>query len=135
MLARLGALFTSFTVTLNVFVADNGVWASSETTTVIAYAPGPCASEGVQVITPVVGFMVMPVGGATRLKVNAVPASGSVAVFVTINVVNSLTVRSAGTVNVGALLVLRVRTRFVSLSTEIAKICPPRSLLKPVWTI
>src|SRR6266403_661790 len=118
MLARPGALLTSFTVTLNVFVALNGVCASSETTTVTAYAPGPCASEGVHVITPVVGLMVIPGGGATRLKVNAVPASGPVAVLVPINVVHSLTVRSSGTVNVGALLVLSVCTFYETATTE-----------------
>src|SRR4051812_16372915 len=89
---RLGALFTSFTVTLKVLVVLNGVWASSLTTTAIVYEPGPWASEGVQVMTPVAGLMVIPDGGEARLKVSVVAGSGSVAELVTVSVTNSFSV-------------------------------------------
>src|SRR5580765_6130837 len=102
--ARLGARFTSLTVTLNVLVVLMGVCASSETTTFMVNEPGPWASEGVQAITPVVGLMVIPEGGAARLKVRIEPGSGSVAVLVTVKVVSSSMVWSEGTVITGAML-------------------------------
>src|SRR5215475_6396177 len=65
---RLGALFTSFTVTVKLLVELSGGDPSSVTTTVIVLTLGPCDSPGVQVIAPVSATIVIPFGGARRLK-------------------------------------------------------------------
>src|SRR5439155_1369766 len=76
----------------------------SVTFTVIRLVLGPWASVGVQVSTPVLGFTFTPAGPDTRLKVNVFAGrSVSLAVFVTIRVLSSATVRSVGTVSTGAL--------------------------------
>src|SRR5688572_25044824 len=59
-----GAVFTSLTATENVRVANCAAAPLSVTRTVTVYWPGPCASVGVHVKTPVVGLMTAP-GGAT----------------------------------------------------------------------
>src|SRR3989441_161213 len=65
---------------------------------------GPWASVGVQVSTPLLGSRFTPVGADTKLKVNVFAGrSASLAVFVTVSVLSSVTVRSVGTVSTGAL--------------------------------
>jgi len=59
-----GAVFTSVTTTVNVFVALICGKPLSVTTVVIRLVPGPCASVGVQVITPLV--LIARPGGALR---------------------------------------------------------------------
>src|SRR5712675_2270373 len=51
-----GALLASLTVTAKLLVALIGGTPSSVTTVVIVYRPGPCASLGVQRITPLVSM-------------------------------------------------------------------------------
>src|SRR5438094_202700 len=60
-----GGLFTSVTMTLKAFVALILGTPSSITTVVIVFVLGPCASLGVQVITPLPSMLV-PVGGFTN---------------------------------------------------------------------
>src|SRR6185369_11787778 len=60
---RTGALFTSRTKTVKVFVALS--CALSVTIVVKTLVPGPCASEGIQVIMPF-PLIVAPAGGLTR---------------------------------------------------------------------
>src|SRR5690349_1303568 len=59
---RDGALFTSFTITTNVLVVLSAGEPSSVTTTSTRLLLGPCASVGVQLMIPVSGVMVIPVG-------------------------------------------------------------------------
>jgi hypothetical protein len=47
-----GGLFTSVTVTIKLFVALSGGVPLSVTRAVITFVLGPCASDGVHVITP-----------------------------------------------------------------------------------
>ena len=49
---NVGALFTSVTTTVKLFVALRGGVPLSVARVVIKFVPGPCASEGVHVITP-----------------------------------------------------------------------------------
>src|SRR5438552_3484491 len=73
---------------------------------------GPCASVGVQLIAPLAGLMVMPAGELTKAKVKLLAGrSASVAVALTLSVVCSVIVWSAGTVNTGA--------RFTSLTVTV----------------
>src|SRR5205814_2858831 len=70
------------------------------------------ASLGVQVSTPLLGSRFTPVGAETKLKVNVFTGrSESLAVFVTVSVLSSGTVRPVGTVSTGAL--------FTSLTTTV----------------
>ncbi len=62
----------------------------SVTTTSKVNVPGPCASVGVQVKTPVVALIVAPAGTCplvplSRLKVSVCPALASVAVAVNVS--------------------------------------------------
>src|SRR5689334_23183628 len=63
---KIGALFTSLTVTRKLFVALRGGLPSSVTTVVIVYTPGPCSSVGVQVMIPLVSIR-EAVGGLMRI--------------------------------------------------------------------
>src|SRR6266581_3049900 len=91
--AKTGALFTSLTMTVKLLVSLSGGMPLSVTRTVMTLVLGPCASVGVQVSTPVAGLRLTPVGAVTSEKVSVfVGMSGSVAVLVTLKVVNSLIV-------------------------------------------
>src|SRR5439155_1592791 len=99
-----GTLFISLTMTLKLPVSLSGGVPLSVTLTVIINAPGPWASVGVQLSTPVCESRVTPVGADTRLKVSVLGGrSGSVALFVTTSVLSSLIVRSACAGNTGSL--------------------------------
>jgi len=90
-----GAVFTSVTTTLKLLVALNGGVPLSTTRVVIVLVFGPCASVGVQVITPELEI-VAPAGAANKVYVNVFGGESlSVAVFVTVKVVISATVTSA----------------------------------------
>src|SRR5205823_5268005 len=64
-----GALPISLTVTVNVLVTLRAGTPLSVTLTLTAFVLGPCASVGVQLIAPLAGLMVMPVGALTKAKV------------------------------------------------------------------
>src|SRR5439155_820978 len=90
----------------------------SVTFTVIRLVLGPWASVGVQVRIPLLGSRFTPLGAETKLKVNVLAGrSASLAVFVTVSVLSSGTVRSVGTVSTGALFasVTTIVTLLVSL--------------------
>src|SRR6266571_5667449 len=88
-----GALFASVTTTVKLLVSLDCGAPLSVTRTVIRLVLGPWASVGVQVSTPVLGFKLTPPGADTRLKVNVFTGkSGSLAVFVTVSVLSSVTV-------------------------------------------
>ena len=71
-----------------------------------------CETGGVQVITPVVELITIPVGAETRLNVRRFAGiSASNAVLVIVMVAPTRTVCGAGTVNTGAL--------FTSLTTTV----------------
>src|SRR5579862_1111663 len=90
---KVGALFTSLTVTTNEFVT---LTVPSLTTVVMVYVPGPCASDGVHVMTPLEEITAF-VGGATKEYVKVFGGmSESVALFVTVMSVSSLIVRLPG---------------------------------------
>jgi len=113
-----GALFTSVTTTLKLFVALNGGVPLSTTRVVMVFVLGPCASVGVQEITPELEI-VAPVGAANKVYVKVFGGESlSVAVFVTISVVNSVTVVSACAGRSGAVFAGLTTTRklFVALS-------------------
>ena len=61
---RIGALFTSLTVTVKLLVALKGGVPLSVTTVLTVLVLGPCASVGVHVITPAV-LMAAPGGALT----------------------------------------------------------------------
>src|SRR5207245_1938529 len=85
-----GARFTSVTVTVKLFVALNAGTPLSVTTTVIVFVLGPCASPGVQLITPLLPLIVIPEGGPTRLNVSVLAGtSASVALAATASALNS----------------------------------------------
>src|SRR5436190_1853583 len=87
---------------MNEFVALSGGEPLSITTTVIVLVLGPCASVGVQVIAPEAVLMLMPEGGASRLKLRAfVGTSESVADAETFRLVSSSSVWLEGTFNRG----------------------------------
>src|SRR5205807_840795 len=101
-----GATFTSRTVTVKLFVALNAGTPLSVTTTVIVFVLGPCASPGVQLITPLLPLIVIPEGGPTRLNVSVLAGtSASVALAATASALNSSIVWFPGTVNTGAVFV------------------------------
>ena len=60
-----GAVFTSLTITVKLFVVLIGGDPLSVTTVVIVFVLGPCASVGVQVMIPLVSIAA-PVGAAAR---------------------------------------------------------------------
>src|SRR5260370_1441781 len=99
-----GGWFDSVTRILKLLVSLDGGAPLSVTLTVIRLVLGPWASVGVQVSTPVLGFRFTPAGADTKLKVNVLAGrSVSLAVFVTVSVLSSVTVWSVGTVSTGAL--------------------------------
>ena len=101
---RLGGLFTSFTVTMKVFVALSGGEPLSVTVTAIVLTLGPCPSVGVQLIAPVSALIVMPAGGEIRLKERLCAGmSESEAEAETDSVVSSSIVWFEGTVSTGGL--------------------------------
>src|SRR5206468_834098 len=74
------------------------------TRTVIRLVLGPWASVGVQLSTPLLESRFTPAGADTRLNVNVLAGrSASLAVFVTVSVLSSVTVRSVVTFSTGAL--------------------------------
>ena len=84
-----GALFTSITITWNVFVAPRLGEPLSKTRTVTGFVLGPCASPGVQVIPPP-EETVRPGGPETSAKLSVLAGtSESVAVAFTLSVVSS----------------------------------------------
>src|SRR5262245_60642971 len=88
-----GALVTSFTVTAKLFVSLRDGMALSVGLTVSVALPGPCTSLGVQVNTPLLGLMLAPAGGETKLNVSALAGtSESVATVVRVSVLPSLMV-------------------------------------------
>src|SRR3989442_11792935 len=91
----------------------------SVTLNVIRLVLGPWASVGVQVSTPLLGSRFTPLGADTRLKVNVFAGrSASLAVFVTVSVLSSVTVRSVGTVSTGALFASVTTTRSALLTFD-----------------
>ena len=113
-----GALFTSVTTTLKLLVALNGGVPLSTTRVVIVFVLGPCASVGVQVITPELEI-VAPEGAPNKVYVRVFGGESlSVAVFVTIRVVNSATVVSACAGRIGEVFpgVTMTRKLLVALS-------------------
>jgi len=113
-----GALFTSVTTTLKLLVALNGGVPLSTTRVVMVFVPGPCASVGVQEITPELEI-VAPEGAASNVYVRLFGGESlSVAVFVTVKVVNSATVALACAGRIGAVFAGLTMTRkvFVALS-------------------
>src|ERR1051326_9244616 len=65
-----GARFTSFTITLKLFVALRLGLPLSLTRTVTRFVLGPWLSPGVQVIAPLLLSMLMPAGAVRRAKVS-----------------------------------------------------------------
>src|SRR5215831_4507972 len=63
-----GALFTSVTTTVKLLVALSGGVPLSVTRVVMTFVPGPCASVGVQLITPELEIAA-PAGGANKVYV------------------------------------------------------------------
>src|SRR5262245_1247749 len=102
--ASAGAIFTSLTITVKVRVSLSGGTPSSVTCTVNVLVLGPCASVGVQVNRPVVGLMLAPAGGETRLNVSVLAGmSGSLARIGVVSVLSSLTDGWAMATSTGAL--------------------------------
>src|SRR5436190_7462208 len=96
-------MFDSVTTTLKLLVSLNGGTPLSVTRTVIKLVLGPWASVGVQVSTPLLGSRFTPAGADTRLKVKEFAGrSASVAEFVSVSVLSSVSVCSVGTVSTGA---------------------------------
>src|SRR5688572_33298469 len=76
--------------------------------TVTTFVAGPCVSEGVQLITPVAGLMLIPGGGESRENViEFVGRSLSVAFTVTAIGASSSMDWFSGTASVGGLLISR----------------------------
>src|SRR2546428_835534 len=99
----------AWTVTLKLFVAPKFGVPLSVTLTLTTFVLGPCPSVGVQLIAPVAGLMVMPVGALTSAKVKLIAGKSRAGEQAsTLSAVCSLIVWSAGTVNTGA--------RFTSLT-------------------
>src|SRR6266478_997652 len=118
--ASTGALLTSLTKILNDLELLMGGEPLSVTLIVQSYKPGPCASVGIQLKTPLVAFMLAPGGPKSRLKESALP-SGSVAVLVKVSVVSSLIVLSGIVVKTGGLLPM---PRMVRMVEELAALWP-----------
>src|SRR5258706_5658977 len=100
-----GAEFTSLTTTLKVAVALRGGAPLSVTRTVMLLVPGPWASDGVQVKTPLVESTEAPAGApGSRLKVSAwAGRSGSVAELVKVSKMPSAMVRLVIATRLGGL--------------------------------
>src|SRR5262245_47103853 len=100
-----GALFTSFTVTLNVLVSLKLGDPLSVTRTVTGLVLGPWASVGVQLTTPLPALIVIPAGApGSKLYVSVLAGTSvSLPLAVTVKRLPSLTVRSAITASTGAL--------------------------------
>src|SRR2546429_293254 len=80
----------ALTVTVNVLVTLKAGTPLSVTLTLTMFVLGPCASLGVQLIAPLAGLMVMPVGALTSAKVKLLAGrSASVALALTFSVVCS----------------------------------------------
>src|SRR5260370_2695214 len=114
---KVGALFTSLTMTVKLLVSLSGGLPLSVTRRVMTLVLGPCASVGVQVRTPVAGLRLTPVGAATSEKVSVfVGMSGSVAVLVTVRLESSLMVCVDGVVSTGG--------RFTSFTITVIVFAP-----------
>ena len=88
--ANTGGLFTSSTTTVKRTKSLSGGAPSSVTLTRITFVLGPCASDGVQVKTPVFESTRIPVGADAKLNVNRLAGmSASVAGIVTTSVLSS----------------------------------------------
>src|SRR3989442_8250711 len=97
----------------------DGATPLSVTLTVIKLVLGPWASVGVQVNTPVLESRFTPAGAATKLKVKELAGrSASLAVFVTVSVLSSGTVRSVGTVSTGGLFASVTTTAKLLMSLD-----------------
>src|SRR5207248_1088809 len=80
-------------------------------TTVIVFVLGPCASLGVQVIAPLPGLIVIPVGALKIVRASCRASTyASVALAVTASALNSSIVWLAGTLNTGATFTSRTVT-------------------------
>src|SRR5262245_60029595 len=91
---RTGGRLISLTTTVKLLVALSGGVPLSVTTDVIVFVLGPCASSGVPVIPPLVSIPA-PQGGATNSYVSgSAGTSESLALLVTVSVLNSFTVTS-----------------------------------------
>ena len=91
--ASTGALFTSFTTTVKLFVSLKLGTPLSATRTVIVLVPGPCVSLGVQLNPPLLALMLAPGGGLIKLNVSVLAGrSASVAVTVSVSRLPSLIV-------------------------------------------
>src|SRR5258708_35987145 len=98
-----GAWFDSVTTILKLLVSLDGGAPLSVTRTVIKLVLGLWASVGVQVRTPVLGLRFTPAGADTKAKVNVLAGrSASLAVFVTVSVLSSVTVCRSEERGVGA---------------------------------
>ena len=64
--SKAGGEFTSLMMTSNSLVVPSGGTPSSVTTVVMVFVPGPWSSAGIQMMIPLVGLMLAPVGGARR---------------------------------------------------------------------
>src|SRR5258706_7465484 len=92
MAANSGAAFTSLTIARNVCVALKLGVPLSVTITLIELVPGPCASLGVQVKTPL-DALIVALDGAPAPRLNiSVSSSGSLAELVNVSNCNSFTV-------------------------------------------
>jgi hypothetical protein len=90
-----GNVFSSVTVSV---IAASVLAVPSLTRTVNGYAPGPCASLGVQLKAPVLALIAAPGGAPTRENVSACAGrSPSVAVAVNVYALSSEIVAFAGT--------------------------------------
>src|SRR5437667_4633759 len=111
-----GALFTSLTVTMKLFVALSDGVPLSSTSTVIRFVLGPWSSLGVHARTPVLVLMVIPAGAVISLKVRILSGtSASVAVLVTTRVRSSSILWLGGTTRMGALFTSSSTTVTVKL--------------------
>src|SRR5206468_8764066 len=102
--ANTGALLTSLTVTVKLPVSLKAGEPLSVTRTVMRLVLGRCASEGVQLNTPVTESRLTPSGADTRLKVSVlVGRSESAAKLATTSVAGPWSALSGGAVSTGAL--------------------------------
>src|SRR5690349_4847099 len=94
--ARAGGLLLGITITVNACVALRGGTPLSVTRTVMVFVVRASTTSGIQVKRPLTGLMFAATGApASRLNVSTfVGMSGSVARFVTINVIATATVWS-----------------------------------------
>src|SRR5437762_711506 len=96
-------MFTSVTVTVKLFVALKAGTPLSVTLTLTTFVLGPCASLGVQLITPLAGLMLMPGGALTSAKVSVLAGrSASVALALTLRAGSEERRVGAGSITTGA---------------------------------